>query len=154
MATHTMKTYQDFAKKLEQLLGGATAVRITVPGFMPLSVEDIGRSGEGNRLVSLCHYGEQNGDLMCDPDIVFMLHDLPADADARGMEHLTAAEPVSFRNDYMATCQEVYMYDDAGKRTHVVPRLKRELKDFCRTWFANLKEQEFFAPEVEREILE
>lgn len=145
MATHGMKTYQDFAKKLEQLLGGATAVRITVPGFMPLSVEDIGRSGEGNRLVSLCHYGEQNGDLMRDPDIVFMFHDLP---DGR------AAEPVSFRNDYMATCQEVYMYDEAGKRTHVVPRLKRELKNFCRTWFANLHEQGFFAPDADRYLME
>ncbi len=154
MATHGMKTYQDFAKKLEQLLGGATAVRITVPGYMPLSVEDIGKSGEWNRLVSVCHYGEQNGDLMRDPDIVFMFHDLPANADVRGMEHLPAAEPVSFRNDYMATCQEVYMYDEAGKRTHVVMRLKRELKDFCRTWFANLHEQGFFSPEAKREILE
>jgi hypothetical protein len=64
-----------------------------------------------------------------------------------------AAEPVSFRNDYMGTCQNVYMYDDAGKRTHVKPALKRELKDFSRTWFSNLKQQGFFSPEVKREIL-
>lgn len=144
MATHGMKTYQDFAKKLEQLLAGATAVRITVPGYMPLSVEDIGPSGEGMRLVSLCHYGEQNGDLMRDPDIVFMFHDLPDGP---------AAEPVSFRNDYLALCQEVYKYDAAGKRTHVVPRLKRELKDFSRTWFTNLRQQGFFSPSATREVL-
>lgn len=37
-----MKIYQDFAKQLSQLLGGATAVRITVPNYMPLSIEEIG----------------------------------------------------------------------------------------------------------------
>lgn len=139
-----MKTYQSFAKHLLQLLGNDTAVRLTVPGFMPLSIEDIGKSGEGNRLVSLCHYGEQNGDLMRDPDIVFMFHDMPDGP---------AAEPVSFRNDYLAICQEVYKYDEAGKRTHVVPRLKRELKDFSRTCFENLHQQGFFGPDVKREVL-
>lgn len=137
MATQELKTYQHFAKQLLALLGDATAVRITVPGYMPLSVEDIGPSGEGNRLVSLCHYGEQNGDMMRDPDIVFMFHNL---------HDGPAAEPVSFRNDYMAICQEVYNYDDAGKRTHVKPALKRELKDFSRTWFKNLRDQGFFPP--------
>lgn len=147
MATqkNPMKPYQAFASNLLQLLGDAQAVRLTVPGYMPLSVEDIGRSGEGNRLVSLCHYGEQNGDLMRDPDIVFMFHDLPDGA---------AAEPVSFRNDYMAICQEVYNYDDAGKRTHIRPALKAELKSFSRTWFTNLRQQGFFSPDAKREILE
>jgi hypothetical protein len=142
MATH--KTYQSFAKNLLQLLGSDSAVRLTVPSFMPLSIEDIDKSGDGNRLVSLCHYGEQNGDLMRDPDIVFMFHDLPD-----GL----AAEPVSFRNDYMGLCQEVYRYDDDGKRTHVVPRLKRELQDFSITWFRNLHQQGFFSPEARRDIL-
>lgn len=139
-----MKIYQEFAKDLIQLLGGATAVRITVPGYMPLSIEEIGPREEGHRLVSLCHYGEQNGDLMRDPDLVFMFHALPDGA---------AAEPVSFRNDYMGMCQEVYQYDEAGTRTHVLPTLKRDLKVFAQTWFANLKEQGFFADTAVREIL-
>lgn len=50
-----MKSYQEFATHLDQLLGGIQAVRITVRGFMPLSVEKIGSSEDGNRLVSLCH---------------------------------------------------------------------------------------------------
>lgn len=140
----TQKTYQSFAKSLLQLLGNDSAVRLTVSGFMPLSIEDIGKSGDGNRLVSLCHYGEQNGDLMRDPDIVFMFHALPD-----GL----AAEPVSFRNDYMGLCQEVYRYDDDGKRTHVVPRLKRELQEFSITWFRNLHQQGFFSSEARRDIL-
>ena len=76
-----MKLYQAFATDLNHLLNGARAVRITVPGYLPLSVEDIGTSGGGYRLVS----GEQNGDLMRDPDIVFLFHNVPDGA---------AAEPV------------------------------------------------------------
>ena len=139
-----MNSYQEFATYLDQLLGGVRTVRITVSGYLPLSVEEIGSSGDGDRLVSLCHYGEQNGDLMRDPDIVFLFHNLPD-----GM----AAEPVSFRNDYLGIVQEVYRYDETGRRTHVVPSLKQELKEFAESWFANLKDQGFFASTAVREIL-
>jgi len=50
-----MNIYRDFATHLNQLLDGHSAIRITVSGFMPLSVEEIGIDGEGHRLVSLCH---------------------------------------------------------------------------------------------------
>ena len=139
-----MKDYQEFAQYLDQLLGGVQAVRIAVSGYMPLSVEEIGSSGDGYRLVSLCQYGEKNGDLMRDPDMVFMFHNFPD-----GM----AAEPVSYRNDYLGIVQEVYRHDEPGRRTHVVPSLKQELKEFARDWFATLREQGFFAPTAVREIL-
>ena len=139
-----MNSYQEFAKYLDQLLGGVHAVRIAVSGYMPLSVEEIGSSGDGYRLVSLCHYGEQNGDLMRDPDIVFLFHNLPD-----GM----AAEPVSFRNDYLGIVQEVYRYDEMGRRTYVVSSLKQNLNEFAESWFANLKDQGFFASTAVREIL-
>ena len=139
-----MKLYQAFATDLNHLLNGARAVRITVPGYMPLSVEEIGSSGDGHRLVSLCQYGEQNGDLMRDPDMVFLYHDFPD-----GM----AAEPVSYRNDYLGIVQDVYWYDEASRRTHVLPTLKQELTEFAESWFANLKDQGFFASTAVREIL-
>ena len=119
-----MNTYQSFAKSLLTLLGAEKAVRIRVEGYMPLSIEAIGTSADGNRLISLCHYGEQNGDLMRDPEMVFELF---THGDA------SAAEPLSFRNDYMGLFQEVYRYDDTGKKTHVKTRLKAELKSFART---------------------
>jgi hypothetical protein len=50
-----MTTYQHFASVLSRLLGSDTAVRLTVNGTMPLSIENIGQSAEGNRLVSICH---------------------------------------------------------------------------------------------------
>ena len=139
-----MKTYQHFATVLAQFLGNDTAVRLTVDGFMPLSVEDIGQSAEGNRLISICHYGEQNGDLMRDPDMVFEVYASPT---------LTTAEPLSFRNDYMGLMQEIYRYDDDGRKTHVNARLKEDFKSFARTWFTNLKDQGFLADTAVRERL-
>ena len=139
-----MEIYLECAKLLDELLTGARAVRITVPGYMPLSVEEIGTSGDGHRLVSLCQYGEQNGDLMRDCDLVFMVIDLPD-----GL----AAEPVSFRNNYLGIVQDVYRYDEAGRRTHVLSSLKQELKDFAQAWLATLREQGFFASTAVRDIL-
>lgn len=139
-----MKTYQHFATVLTGLLGSDTAVRLTVDGYMPLSVEHIGQSADGNRLISICHYGEQNGDLMRDPDMVFEVYASPAPA---------TAEPLSFRNDYMGLMQEVYRYDDDGKKTAVKPKLKQDLKSFGRTWFQNLKDQGFLGDAAIREQL-
>ena len=139
-----MKTYQSFAKALTALLGTDTAVRIRVEGYMPLSIESIGTSADGNRLISLCHYGEQNGDLMRDPEMVFELF---------AHDEASAAEPLSFQNDYMGLLQEVYCYDESGKKTHVKRRLKAELKSFARTWFTNLKEQGFLGDTAIRERL-
>jgi len=114
---------------------------------MPLSVEEIGIDGEGHRLVSLSHYGEQNGDLMRDPDIVFMVQDAP---------YGPIAEPVSFRNDYLGLAQEVSRYYDetgTGTRTHLDMKLKQDLREFAQIWFANLHEQGFFGDQAVRTVL-
>lgn len=139
-----MRHYQEFATHLDQLLGGVQAVRIMVPDFMLLPIEEGGSTEDGHRLVSFCQYGEQNGDLMRDPELVFMFTDLSDGA---------AAEPVSYRNDYLGIVQNVYRYDEAGKRTHVFPSLKQDLEEFARAWFATLRDQGFFAPTAVRELI-
>ncbi|MBS0155116.1 MAG: hypothetical protein JSS38_11010 [Nitrospira sp.] len=138
-----MKTYRLFAIQLRELLGGATALRITSEGYMPLSIERIGVDTEGRELIAMSHTGEQNGDLMRDPEIVFAIHALPDGS---------FAEPISFRNDYAGVMQEVYVYDDHGKRTHVRTARKTELKSFCLIWFRNLREQGFFGSQAVRLI--
>jgi len=111
---------------------------------MPLSVEVIGQSTEGSRLIAICHYGQQQGDLMRDPEMVFEMHTSAAP---------DMAEPLSFRNDYMGLLQEVYRCDDSGKKTHVNTPLKQELTSFARTWFTNLRDQGFFDDTATRERL-
>jgi len=139
-----MKIYQSFASTITKLLAGGQAVRITVSGYMPLSIETISPPGDGQHLIAIMHYSIQNGDLMRDPEMVFQYH-------AHGDTHY--AEPISYRNDYMGTNQEVYRYDESGKATHVNTRLKAELKSFTRTWFKNIKDQGFLSEEATRESL-
>ncbi len=81
---------------------------------------------------------------MRDCDLVFRVSNLPDGV---------AAEPVSYRNDYLGLSQEVYQYDEAGRCTYVVPALKQELKEFARAWLATLREQGFFDSTAVREIL-
>jgi hypothetical protein len=56
------------------------------------------------------------------PEIVFEI---------RAADGVRAAEPLSFRNDFTGTHQEVYRYSAQGRRTHLVPSLKKELRSFA-----------------------
>ena len=63
-------------QKIIDIRGGLAAlkqrpIRLEVPGFMRLVIEHVGTGPRGGQLVSVAHYGEQNGDLMRDPEIVF-----------------------------------------------------------------------------------
>jgi len=78
------------------------------------------------------------------PEIVFEI---------RAADGVRAAEPLSFRNDFTGTYQEVYRYSPQGRRTHLVPRLKNELRNFARMWFRNLHAQGFFDTQAVREPL-
>ena len=46
--------------------------------------------------------------------------------------------------------QEIYRYDETGKKTHVDARLRQDLTFFGRTWFKNLKDQGFPSPTAKR----
>ena len=54
---------------IDIFLQGHNSYKLASTGFMDLTVETW-QEGK-NTMVSMCHYGEQNGDLMADPDILF-----------------------------------------------------------------------------------
>jgi len=135
-----MKSFTQFSETIDRLLGGARCVRITVDGYMPLVAEEIGPSAEGCQLVALAHTGVQNGDVMHDPEIVFEFHAL-------------GAEPISFRNDYVGVHDEVYAYDDAGRRRGVYAKRHAALVSFTRVWFRNIRAQGFLGEAARREII-
>lgn len=131
--------YEQFYRRLSELLDGPperckpVSVKIERESFMPLVCERMPQLTNWPVLVSLAHYGKQNGDLMRDPEIVFAIH-------PQG-----TAEPISFQNDYMGTYQEVYTYDEDGKRQGIRLNAKLELKAFAQRWFANLRAQGFLS---------
>jgi hypothetical protein len=114
-------------------------IRLEVEGFMPLCIEYIGEGPRGLPLISVCHDGEQNGDAMRDPDVVFEV-----DCET-GMGWV----PVSFRNDYLGIYQEAVFTDEAG-RVMIRPALVKDLKAFARTWDKNVNNQGFL--EVARKV--
>jgi len=135
-----MKSFTQFNETIDRLLGGARCVRITVDAYMPLVAEEIGPSAEGRRFVALAHTGVQNGDVMHDPEIVFEFHAL-------------GAGPISFRNDYVGAHDEVYAYDDSGRRTGVYAKRRAELVSFARIWFRRLRAQGFLGEHARREVI-
>ena len=97
---------------IDIFLKGHNSYKLESKGFMPLTVETW-QQGESITMVSMCHYGEQNGDLMKDPDILFQVKD-------------EVIKYLEFQNDYAGYYSENHA----------------ETKNFMEnTWVQNLKEQ-------------
>ena len=110
-------------------LGESDHRRYEAPGFMPLVCERLYQDG-ATTVYSLTHYGEQNGDLMADPDMQIRVD--PAAG---------TVEPLTFQNDYMGIFQQVYITRD-GQRLYS-PSLRTSLDDFLWHWLQNIHDQGF-----------
>ena len=105
-------------------------IKIDNPPYMPLVIEAVDESGPlGLAAISVCPYGEQNGDAMRDPEMCFE----PGFADGA---HLI---PFSWRNDYVA----VEQVSRAIVNGHYVAllHLQEQHEKFARTWDNNLRLQ-------------
>ena len=117
-------------------------VRIDNPPYMALVIEAMDESGPiGLPALSVCHYGNQNGDSMRDPEMCFEL------GFARGA-HLI---PFSWRNDYVA----VEQVSRAIVNGHYValPQLQEQHERFARTWDYTLRLQGFLEAFTDKCIL-
>lgn len=107
-------------------------VKIDNLPFMPLVIEAMDESGPlGLPAISVCHYGEQNGDAMRDPEMCFELG-------FAGGAHL---DPYMWRNDYVA----VEQVSRAIVRDHYVALLElhKQHEKFAATWDNNLRLQRY-----------
>lgn len=86
------------------------ALKFTAPGYMDLCIEALGYNDhEGRPVYSVAHYGEQNGDLMRDPDVTM------------GVDRETGTvEPLTYQNDYIGRYWEVYKDFVDGKPTKIL----------------------------------
>jgi hypothetical protein len=98
---------------------------------MPVCVERVGQIPWGP-LFSVTHYYEQNGDLMSDPDMVFL-------QGASGKFY-----PISYQQDNLGIYQEVIAETDSqtGTPTKIRPKLSRDLAAFANQWMKNIKDQQ------------
>ena len=92
--------------------------------YMAVHVEKVGEN-----LYSVAHYYEQNGDLMSDPEMVF-LHVAPG-----------LWQPVSITQHGVGVYREAIVFED-GKIVGYRPRLLDELCSFTTIWMRNIKAQQ------------
>jgi hypothetical protein len=107
-------------------------LKIENPPYMELVIEAMDESGPlGLPALSVAHYGEQNGDLMRDPEMCFELG-------STGEQYL---DPFYWRNDYVAV--EQWSRNILRDRYLCLAKLHRQHADFARTWDADLALQGF-----------
>jgi hypothetical protein len=118
--------------------GGLTRVEcISVENepWMRLVIEVLPERGpDGHVVVSVAHYGEQNGDPMRDPEMLFEV------VEEVGRE--PEFWPFYFRNDYAAVEQWSRRRDEA-ENLHSLPKRTHDFEQFAKLWDRNLREQGF-----------
>ena len=102
--------------------------------YMALVIEATPEPGPtGLPAISIAHYGEQNDDLMRDPEMCFEL------TNPLGMGWTMTA--YYFRNDYMGV--EQYSRTREGDNYVFVTGLLQQHESFARTWDKNIHAQGF-----------
>lgn len=97
--------------------------------FMPVCVEAVGTTPQGAIIISLAHYYEQNGDLMADPEVTFVV--------ARD----DYVFPISFRQDSLGIDRQYVRWED-GKVFWNLP-MQNDLATFCNKWLENIRRQQY-----------
>ena len=109
-------------------------LRVENPPYQPLVIEAIPEPGPlGLRCLSVAHYGEQNGDLMRDPEMCFEL--------SNPLRLGLSLIPYYWRNDYVGIEQysrsirdDNYVFDSGLYTQH---------EKFAAQWDRNLRSQGF-----------
>ncbi len=92
--------------------------------FMALHVEVIGRYGHWP-IFSLALYYEQNGDLVCDSDLTFLVAD--------------QVHPLTFEQGGVVY-QVAVRFE--GQAIHLNETLQAQITEFCNQWLRNVAEQQ------------
>lgn len=95
--------------------------------FMPLSAEKIDKVSHGE-LISFAHYFEQNGDLVQDPEMIFLV--LNEDM----------IFPVSIQHSFGRLIEGIVF--ENGELKGVYPNQQEDMTSFANMWLKNIKEQQ------------
>ena len=153
--------YERIYTKIEKLFQRTLAdlevgehFKLYADGFMDLSVEVLPDCHDtGGKLVSLCHYFEQNGDLCQDPEVVVrlfppgstaFLHLCPSTDPKLGR-----AEGTMFQQAIPPIFDVIY-----PKPGQYYPRKRDSLNSFLGDWLNNMKEQGHAPRDTETEEIQ
>ena len=133
-----MKATESAYKAITELMDGKSNIVRKSDGFMDLIIETLGEvelNGHHAIRVSIAHYYTQNGDRICDPDVVFFVVPDHKMAYAAEIQHSTGHYTCAMKID--------------NGRLLTNPRAQRDIQSFCRQWFSNLRAQGFFKAQAE-----
>ena len=116
-------------KKAAEILRGLLALQTAKIDnsdgvYMPVHIELIDLTEKYNH-ISLAHYGQQNGDAMRDPEMIFALH-----------KESQQFIPYYYRNDYMGIEQNSVKWSEDG--VFLIRRLQAEHTTFANQWLRNI----------------
>lgn len=129
-----------FCELLDKMPGKDHLKMVNEP-FMPLSIERIGSIyWQDGKLISLAHYYEQNGDLMADPEMCFIVVD-QREKDKTDMEKVMIV-PYLYKQDNMGIYEESLLFkNDVVAHCDANMQLQHVL--FANQWLQNIIEQGF-----------
>mgnify|MGYP000488094553 CR=1 FL=1 len=110
-------------------------LKLEQKGYMPLVLER-----HEPYVISLSHYYQQNGDLMADPDVTFLLRP-PVD------NQQLLLFPLTYRLDGLGLDQELASLND--QRDQILSFKSRSMADvaqLCNQWAINIQAQQWFLP--------
>ena len=111
--------------------------------YMALVIEAVPEPGPLNlSAISVAHYGEQNGDLMRDPEMCFELSKPPLSG--------LVFSAYYYRNEYMGVEQYSRFWDE--NNYVFVPDLYEQHETFARQWDRNIRDQGFLEAFTDKSI--
>ena len=117
-------------KVIEQLeammIDGYAKIDNTNGAFMPVVIEQVGENQ-----ISIAHYYEQNGDLMADPEIVFLKKEY-----SYGVEYYPIYERMS------GLCSDVELVIFENRKPKMISNLQKQTASFCTTWMRTIAMQQ------------
>lgn len=114
-------------------------IRLENPPYMRLVVEHIGDGPRGMPAIAVAHYYEQNGDAMCDPEIVFEVN---PDDDGSLSWKTGDWSPISYRQDNLDIYQDAVFFGD-NDQVMIHAKMVQHLKAFARQWDRTLSNKGF-----------
>lgn len=136
------KSTRIFCRLLEKLKE-EDYTRLTAEGYMPLTIEKIGwniqtQEGKANQY-SLCHYYNQNGDMMRDPEMGFLVID---NRTALNEYKLISIYPQFYQQDNEAIYEESISIT-SGKVSNYIKTWQDAHCAFANLWLQNIQQQGF-----------
>ena len=137
------KTATEVFCRLLRKLAERQYIKLVSEGYMPLSMECILENIEtpygDAKLYSLCHYFEQNGDLMRDPEMCFLVVDNRTESN---QYELIGIYPQMYRLDSLGIDQESIRIENS-KMVSFREAMQRDHAIFACLWMKNIKQQGF-----------